>query len=326
METLKSQGGALATKVRTAGTGGTTPVATIAVDDVVGWRVGQSIVVHTSTGAHTEVITAIVSTPGSESFTFGTDEIDFDVAVGDDITGTEYLATGECDEAGAGLVEFAELTAPFLSIPNYLILTRQRITRSTLLDLVSYSEAELAKRSKRNLEQMLLYGDGTDPTQLQGFLTHSAIASQTDLWSSMNVGDNRADAVLWAACKIPGSPMVKAVMHKKDWFWIQTQKGSDGHYTNQQVGPVAITDTPARKAIGSVEVVVSDKIAQSTALVLAPENASDLVPGTNSTITWGFINDQFIKGKTTAKLDADWAHAITDTQAFRKVTFDSAPS
>jgi hypothetical protein len=324
METTKGQGGALATKVKVAVDGDPTPKSEIEVDDVTGFFATQVIVVHTATGAHT--LTVLTVDAGNSKLTFATNSVTFDAAVGDDITSEEYLATGETDAAGAGVMEFVELTAPFLSIPNYVILTRQRITRSTLLDLVSYSETELAKRSKRNMEHMLLYGDGTDPTQLQGFLTHSAIASQTDLWSSMNVGDNRADAILWAACKIPGSPEVKAVMHKKDWFWIQTQKGSDGHYTNQQVGPVAITDTPGRKAIGSVEVVISDKIAQSTALVLAPQNASDLVPGTNSTITWGFINDQFIKGKTTAKLDADWAHAITDTSAFRKVSFDSAPS
>jgi hypothetical protein len=326
METDKNKGGHLATKVRTAGTGGTTPVSAVDVDDVIGWKVGDTVVFHTSNGAYDRPITSITATAGSEAFGFATNTIDFDVAVGDDVTGVEYLATGETDQAGAGVMEVVELNAPFLSLPNYVILTRQRITRSTLLDVVAYAESLLTVRSKENLESMLLYGDGTNPTQLQGFLTHSAIASQTDLWSSMNVGDTRADAILWAACKIPGNPVIKAVLHSKDWFWITTQKGSDGHYINPQMGPVAITDTPTRKAIGSVEVVLSDRIAQSTSLVLAPEPASDLVPGPNSTITWGYINAQLVQGKTTALLNADWAHAIKDTKAFRKVSFDGAPS
>jgi hypothetical protein len=324
MEKTKGQGGALATKVKVAVDGDPTPKSEIEVDDVTGFFAGQAIVVHTQTGGH--ALTILTVDTGNSKFTFTTNSVTFDAAVGDDITSEQYLATGETDPSGAGVLEFIEKNAPFLSIPNYLVLTRQRITRSTLLDVVTYTEQQLAKKSKRNMEWHLLYGDGTNPTQLQGFLSHSIIASQTDLWSNMNVGDTRADAILWAACKIPGNPMISAVLHSKDWFWITTQKGSDGHYINPQVGPVAIVDTPTRKAIGSVEVVLSDTIAQSTALVLAPEPASDLVPGPNATITWGYTGDQFISGKSTALLNADWAHAVKDTQGFRKVSFDGAPS
>jgi len=321
--TSKSVGGHVATQASAAVDGDPTPKTEVPVKSAIGFVAGQDVVIHTAGGAHTETIVSVdLTTP---KLVFGSNEIDFDIAQDDDITGTEYLATAEGGEKPAGLIEAEELSVDLQAVATYLILTRQRMRNSNVTDLARYVEGLLPQRTKENLEWHLLYGSGTS-NQLNGFLSHASLS--TDTWSTdLEVGDTRADLILYSACQIPTTAPLVCIMHKKDWFRIGIAKTDDGHYVHNAGAPLRIVDTPNLKAIGSIRVVLSPAIAQSTALVLQPEAASDLVQHADDPyMVWGWINAQLIENKMTALYEESVGHAIKDYTAFRKCYFDSAPS
>jgi HK97 family phage major capsid protein len=319
--TLESAGGHLVTKCKTLVDGDPTPKAEMEVDNVEGFFVGQTIKIWIAAGVETEVITAInTSTP---SISVATDEYDYDIPVGTLVTSEQYAATAEEAQKPAGYLEAEELTVTLQTLAAYVILTRQRVRRTSVLNLAQYVEQELPRRQREVLEWHLINGDGAGG-ELDGFLNATGLA--TDLWSGLTVGDTRADLILWAAAQIPSSRQMTAVLHKLDWWEITNAKATDGHYINTPFGPATITDTPALKAIGSIRVVTSARIAQNTGLVLDLEAASEVVPGGDAEMQWGYINDQMIKNKITALYEESTAHAIKDETAFRKVDFTTPPS
>lgn len=321
--TSASQVGAVATQLRSTLDGDPTPKSSIDVDTVVGFFVGQNIFVHTAAGKQgPEVVTGVVATPGSESLTFATDEIDFDGAIGDTVTSEEYEATAESAEKPAGLLEAEELSADLKLLATYAIVTRQRLQRTNRTNLASALEAELRKRNRDVREFHFLLGDNST-NQLQGLRNISGIA--TDVWSGLDPGQTRASLVLSAAANIPGMPRVVAVMNKRDWFLLTNAVASDGHYVETGAGPTRIIDTPGLKAVGAVQVVISRFQSLTTGTIFAPET-TEAVPGPISELQIGFINDQLIRNKWTWLYEEDWAHAILDESGTRKFTFDSAPT
>jgi hypothetical protein len=327
VETEKSLRGALACTVRTAGTGGTTPVAVINVTNVEGFYVGQNVYVFTSAGRQgPEVITAITSTAGAEVLTFAAGEIDFDVAVGDVVVSDTYLATGEGETKPARVLEVDMKTINLQTMASYVITTRQRIRNTNVFDMMRWASGRLPRDLKVNLEWNLLYGSGSGG-QLNGLL-HANNLVNTDTWSSsVSAGDNRADLILWSAAQIPGVGRTYAVLHKNEWQRIIKAKDSTGNYVHGAGEGPAIINTAGLKAIGDVIVITSPKVVDTTGLTIRPEAASEVPSANDAELTVGHVNTQLIQNKQTILYEESWEQLVINAlQAYRKLNFDAAPS
>ena len=311
--------GAMAMKAAETVAGGTTAVATIDVNDATWCVPGTTIYFHVASGLHGLVLT---SKDGNE-LTFPTDAIDFDVATGDTLSSEEYLSTGEGLPKPPGTMKASENSKNLQTIAAWKELTRQRLLRTSVVNLAQWAEQKLRAEHRTNLEWHLLYGSGSSG-ELDGFLNTSGIG--TNAWSTSGTGATRADAVILTACDIPGSEQIVAVMHKKDWTRLTLAKNGEGDYVHTIAGGPRIIDTPAVKAISGIQVVLPRNIPESTVLVFAPEPASDVVPANDAQLSWGYINEQFTNNQITALYEESLLNAVKDITAIRKLTLDAAPS
>jgi len=325
-ETQKSSGAGIATKSTSAVAGDALAVAEIVLDSVLGFIAGRDIYIFTTAGRNGPHTIDTVDTANSK-LTFATAVIDYAVAAGDDVTAEEYLATGEGLEKPGSLAEVEITTVDLQTLAAYVFVTRQRLLRTNQFNLAGWLNTLLPRRLRETLEYHLLYGTGSS-NLLHGFLGSGVLPSgNTDTWStSVSTGDNRVDLLLWSAAQIPGDVGTVAVLHKLDWNRITRAKDSNGNYTHSDGEGPRIIDTPGLKAIGSVRVVLSKKIAQTTGLVFAPEYASEVVPGGDAEMIIGYRGDQIIENKITMLYESSYANFITDDQAFRKLNFDGAPA
>lgn len=328
METAASETATVGTRLEVAIDGDPTPKTTCTVDNSEGFVPGRPVRFYgasTMTLLATKTLVSKVDSTGV--LTFATDDLDFDAAIDDIVTSDEYLATQEGALKPAGFIAAEQKTVDLQTLATWVETTRQRLMYSNHTDLASWINMRLPKRHRENVEWHLLYGDGAND-ELHGFL-HSSIlpAGNTDTWSTdMSVGDSRADLVLWSATKIPGDVRTVAVLHKNDWFRILNHKTTGGDYLQQSGQGPTIINTPGLKAIGNVQVVLSRYIVETTGLVFAPEWASEVVPAGDAELWTGFVGEQRIYNKQTHLYEQSLAHAIKDNRAFRKVSFDGAPS
>jgi hypothetical protein len=328
VEDDESEKGFVAAKLSAALTGRTvTAVNTIAVANVEGFQVGQGIYIFSSDttdeGRHGPFT---IASKNTTNLTFASALIDFDAASGDLVVSETYMATGESSTKPAGVLKASLVNCTMQTLASYIITTRQRLMRTNLFDLGAWANKRLPERLREVLEWHLLYGRGpTTYNELNGFLQHASLT--TDTWSTdMSPGDTRADLILWAGAQIPGSPALTCVMHKLDWFALTNAKNSDGNYVHGEGEGPRIINTPALKAVGDVRVVISSKIAQTNALILAPEASSDMAPGGDDEMIVGYVNDQMIQNQWTMLYESSYAHLIKQARAFRKIDFDGAPA
>jgi len=319
--------GAIAAKSTDAVAGGTTAVNFVVLDNVEGYWAGKTVYFYTAAGEQGPETIVSVDEANSK-LVFGSDEIDFDIAVGDLCCSKDYLMTGESEFAPAGTAEVEEKTVDMQALANYIPVTWQRMKRTNLFALMPWLEALLRERKRWTLEEHLLYGSGvTAEKQLHGFL-HASWLVNTDVWATlMAVGDNVIDLIIRSASLIPGGGQKVCVMRDEDWQAAIYAKDSAKNYVHGEGEGPRIINTPALKAAGAVRVVTSAKIALKTAQVFAPAAASDFAGGGDAELIVGHINAQLITGEAVIVSRESFGHLLTNPkQAVRKITFTTAPS
>jgi len=319
--TAEGAQGYLRTQIKTAGTGGTTPVNYVVVDAVQGFIPGQTVRIHI-TGA-TKELTLVSVDAANNKLVFGTDTVNFDVDVGDGVSTTRYALTAEESSLPAGWIETEDKSQALAALAIFVTVTEQRLRSTT--GLSAYLEGKIRDRQRRVLEWHVMYGDATaSAKQLAGFFNDTDLV--TKKWSDLSTGDTRADLLLWAAAAIPTDRQVYAVLNYLDWQKIIKAKTSDGHYVMTALGPIAIVDTVPLRAIGSLRVVLSAAVTEGEALLLEPTMASELVNNGAAEMVWGYTGSGFTDMKKTVRYSQMWAHALLTATAFNKASFDSAPS
>lgn len=326
-ETAQSETAVVGTTLTVAIDGDPTPKTTCTVANSEGFVPGVLVLFYDASEAVLASKTLVSKDDATGVLTFAAGDLNFDANAGWKVTTEEILATAEGALKPAGFIAAKQSTLSLETIAVYLETTRQRLQHTNVTDLASWINRKLPQRLRETLEWHLLYGEGQN-SELHGFLNSAILpAGQTDTWSTdMEVGDTRADLILWSATQIPGDVRTVAVLHKNDWFRITNYKASDGHYVQNMAEGPTIINTPGLKAIGNVQVVLTRKIVETTGLVFAPDAASEVVPAGDAELWTGYVGEQRIYNKQTHLYEQSLGHAITDTRAFRKVVFDSAPS
>lgn len=326
-ETEQSEVAVVGTTLTVAIDGDPTPKTTCTVANSEGFVPGVLVLFYDASEAVLASKILVSKDDATGVLTFAADDLDFDASIGWKVVSEETLATAEGALKPAGFIAAKQSTLSLETIAVYLETTRQRLQYTNVTDLASWINRKLPQRLRETLEWHLLYGAGQN-SELHGFLNSGILpAGQTDTWSTdMETGDTRADLILWSATQIPGDVRTVAVMHKNDWFRLTNFKASDGHYVQNMAEGPTIINTPGLKAIGNVQVVLTRKIVETTALVFAPDAASEVVPAGDAELWTGYVGTQRIYNKQTHLYEQSLGHAITDTRAFRKVVFDSAPS
>lgn len=308
-----------------------TAVGALTVHNTEGFFVGQKIYVLSTdaTDAGVQGPHTISAITAGTTLTFATNVIDYDCADGDLVAGEDFAATIESGVKPAGLLKADIKSVNFQTLASYLIMTRQRLRRTNLFDLMAWASMKLPARLREALEYHVLYGSGTAP-MLYGFLNSSSLTSwsvSTDTWStSLEDGGNRADLVLWAAANIPGDRQKIAVLNKLDWFKITNAKDQNNNYVHGQGEGPAIIDTPGLKAIGGVRVIVTSKIVETYGMVFDPEQASSFVRAPDAEMVVGYVNDQLISNQQTMLYEQSFAHLLKVGTGWRRLYFDAPPT
>ncbi len=322
-----SSRGAVAAAANGAGTGGSSAVDAITVHNTEGFFVGQKIYVEITAGMQGPFTISAI-TPGT-TLTFATTVIDFNIVDGDLIVGEEFIATAENGFKPAGVLKASLKTVAIQTLATYLIMTRQRLLRTNLFDLMGWASARLPARLRESLEWALLYGSGTEP-QLHGFLDATLMTTfgvETDQWNEdLESGSNRADLILWSAANIPGDRPIVCVMHKLDWFKLTSAKNANNDYLHGQGEGPSIIDTPMLKAIGGVQVVLSSKIVQPYALVMDAAQASSFARIADAELSVGWVESQFIKNQQTILYEQSFAHLLKVGAAWRRAYMNQPPN
>lgn len=327
-ETAESETAGVGTLLAADIDGDPTPKTTCTVEESYGFIPGQPVIFYnTSATPSTQSRDLVSKDDATGVLTFAANDLDFDAPTGSRVTTEHFLATAEAAQKPAGYLEAEEVNETLQTIATWVRSTYQRLIYSSVTNLTAWIERRLPQRWRESMEWHCLYGSGSNQ-QLKGFLNAAVLpATNTDTWSTdLSTGDTRADLILYAACQIPGDVRTVAVLNRKDWFRINNYKAGDGHYVQNLAEGPRIIDTPGLKAIGSVQVVLSRMVTETTGLVFAPDFASELVPGLLSEMWTGFVGDDRIKNKVTHLYESDAVHAIMDDRAFRKVDFDGPPA
>jgi hypothetical protein len=241
---------------------------------------------------------------------------------GERVTTEDYGATAEEAAKPQGWDEYEEVELALKTLAQVLTVTQQRL--DAVPGFQSFVERELVMRARRNMSRHLLYGDGT-ATQLDGLASETG--AQAYLWSSGQTGDTRADAIFRAADQIhvdDGQELTVA-MKKDDWTKLLTLKASDGHYVHTNRGPVAFSDQPGARFIGTHRVVRDGKVREGDFFLAAWQLASEWPDSETDSIMLGFINDDFIKNIVRVRQEMKIGHAILRTSAYTLGNWDSQP-
>lgn len=293
----------------------------LVLDSVTGFRSGQPVYHLSAAGVRTLVGTIDTINTGTLTITFLAN-IPVNIAIGE-VAYQQYGVPGTAESATKppSYLRFEEGVVDMVAVALTMFITRQRLVGPR--NMRSFLQRRLRDKAVRLMEWHALYGSGSGG-DLHGFLTYTG--RQTYAWSSGAAGDTMADAVRRAATLIPGNGLKTATLHRTDWDTIVLHKSAtDGHYVQGEGRGPRIIDEPMRKAIGSVEVVISDAVVLGDFLVADHSAASEWADAERSEFAMGLINDQFVTNEETARYEEYVNHAIALTSAFVDGDFDAAP-
>jgi HK97 family phage major capsid protein len=232
-----------------------------------------------------------------------------------------YGATAESQQKPAGIVAYAKQELTLKTIAITAPMTQQAL--NSVAGLQSFVQEELQFRQQLVIDWHILYGDGTDPKELDGFLTNTN--AQTYLWSTGTANDTMADAVMRARLLIKPKGALVCTMNEADWLDILLAKATDEHYLMTAFGPMKITNEPNRRAIGDITVNIVDAMQQGDFLLANHARASKFVDQQRSSFATGYVNAQFIENEITARHEDTIGHAIRNFQSYVYGSWDSQP-
>jgi len=297
---------------------------TIAVDNVNGFYVGQSVTLAPGEAdEETLIIKAAGITITDTDTSAGTIEFTANLAneqTADTLVVSDtFVFTPEAKLKPRADMEVELLTASVKTLAHYMAATRQILADEP--GLRQHVDMRLMQGLGLAEETQLLYGDGTTQ-QLQGIMTDSD--TQTYSWSSGLSGDSKLDAIRRAMTlsMLAHLPVDSVVVHPSDWEQIETVKGSDGHYIWQAVPGGGITPMVWR-----VPVIVTTAINSGDALVGSFNLGCTLWDREDSNIRLSESHKDFFQRNMVAILaEQRLAFTMNRPEAFVAIDFDSAPA
>jgi len=320
-ETAKSLTGYCHTTLAVEIDGAPTPKTTTTFTSVDGFVPNTYVRFFAAGGMARKLIVSINT--GTKVVTFDTDDLDFDAAVGIDITSEQFGATVESGTKPYGFLEMEQVTVNLKMLSELIGVTVQRLNAAPTLD--AWIRQKLPTRMRRNIAWHLLYGVVANDGELAGFASDTDV--QTYLWNSGIVGDNRADAMLKAALLVV-SDNITFVINKRDLMLLRTMKTTtDGHYLlSGDFGRVKFEKVGTTWVLDGYPIIVSDAVIDGDFFAIDFAQASELLDQQSSELTFGWIDDQFAKNEITVRYEENLAHAILSTAAYVYGQWNSAPT
>jgi HK97 family phage major capsid protein len=220
-------------------------------------------------------------------------------------------AAAEVAEGGTyaeATLSYAEASQVVQKVAVYLPVTDEQMEDAT--EAEAYVEQRLPFMVQQRLDSQLLVGNGTAPN-LRGILNVVGVQTQA------KASDPTPDAVYKAIVKVQAVGFANPdvfITHPNDWQDIRLLKTADGIYiwgSPSEAGP---------QRIWGLNVVVATAITENTGLVgdFAAFSAFYLRKGVE--VQYGFINDDFIKGRKALRADLRGAMVVYRPAAFCTVT------
>jgi hypothetical protein len=322
-ETVASVTGFIRTTLAAAIDGDPTPTDTCTVADSSHLLVGTFLRFFDVDGNLLGRHAIVTNTVATGVLTFATDSLDFDAAIGDNVTAEQWGSTEESEAKPYSYLAAEAVQVVLKTIALNIATTRQRLNSSAGLD--AWIRRVLPVRWRRNVAWQLLYGDATaaGAPQLAGFATESGV--QTYSWSAGTVGDNRADAVLRAALLVVGENM-SLVINKRDLLALRLMKTSTNDYImSPNFGKIALEKMGMQWFLDGMPIIVSDAVVDGDFFLIDFAEASEMPDQGTSSLEFGLINDQFIRNEITVRYEATIAHAILDVTRYVYGTWDNTP-
>jgi hypothetical protein len=323
-ETETSATGFIRTQLKVAVNGDPTPVNTCTVDDSTHLLVGSYVRFFDDDGDLLGRHKIVTNTVATGVLTFATDALDFDAAIGDNVTSEVWGATVESGDKPYGYLAAEQVSVNLKTIAELIATTTQRLNSAPGLD--SWIRRVMPERWNRNVAYQLLYGNAAaaGAPQLAGFASESGV--QTYLWNSGTVGDTRADAVLRAANLVVGRN-VQIVMNKRDLLSIRLAKNSSGDYIETpNFGRISLDMVGGNWVLDGYVIIESDAVIDGDFFCIDFSRASEIPDQQSASLDFGLVGDQFIRNEITVRYEATIAHAILSTAAYVYGQWNSAPS
>jgi len=320
-ETAKSLTGYVHTTLAVEIDGDPTAKTTCTFTSVDGFVAGTYVRFFAASGTERKQIVSINTS--TKVVTFDTDDLDFDAAVGIDITSEQFGATAESGTKPYGYLEMTQETVNLKTLAELIGVTQQRLNAAQTLD--AWIRQKLPMRMRRNIAWHLLYGDDDNANELAGFSNDDDV--QTYTWSTDGVvGDNLIDAILAAKDLVVGENCT-FVINKIDLRKMRKLKDSTGQYLMAtDFGRIPFERVGSTWVLDGYPIILSDAVIPGDFFVIDFAEASELLDQQSSELSFGWIDAQFAKNEITVRYEETLAHAILSTAAYVYGTWDAAPS
>lgn len=218
------------------------------------------------------------------------------------------VETAQGDAAGEAALALTQRTTPVRKIPISLPVTDEQM--EDVDRITAYLDNRLPFMVRQRLDAQILVGDGQG-VNLTGILNVANVQTQA------KGADPVPDAIMKAMMKVEvvGQAMPDAaVFHPYDWRDVRLLRTTDGIYL------FGAPSEPGPERIFGLRVVRCQALTENTALVGDFANFTELATKKGITMSYGFVNDDFTKGRQTVKAEARVALAVYRPTAFCTIT------
>jgi len=296
---------------------------TIAVDNINGFFVGQSVTLDPGGGNEETLVIDVagitetdpVTSAGTITFSanLANAQASGTLAVSD-----EFVFTPETKLKPKSDIELELLSELVKTLAHWIPASRQILADAP--GLRQHVDLRLLQGLALEEERQILYGDGT-ANQLQGIFTDPD--TQAYSWSSGISGDTKLDAIRRAMTLafLAHYPVTGVIVHPTDWEEIETTKGTDGHYIF-----AGAPGAGAAPLVWRVPVVVTTAVNSGDALVGAFNLGVSLWDREDAMIRVSESHEDFFTRNMVAILGEERiTQTLTRPDSFVAVDFDAAP-
>lgn len=216
--------------------------------------------------------------------------------------------TAEAAAMPEAALVLTERTSTVRKIPITLPVTDEQF--EDIDRMAEYLDNRLPFMVRQRLDLQILAGAGTG-------VNLTGVANVAGIQTQAKSTDPAPDAVLKAAMKVEvvGQAMADAaVFHPYNWQDVRLLRTADGIYI------FGSPDSPGPERIFGLRVARCQAATQGTAIVGDFGNFSELATKKGMTVQYGYVNDDFSKGKQTVRAEVRVAFVVYRPAAFCTVT------